>query len=184
MNKNKIKQIKLSITLLITILFIIIYPKLPFQINIETKENKTLENKTIDNKQSKVHIDSVWIETNINSVDFYTNCKSLGFIIYTNLSIDYCKHKKCKVLLFLYSEDFQVPIKAKDEHYQTKSGSLYARRILESQYDFSNWTDVGLFIPYQQLDTYKNNVISYLLIVRDNNDNELARKEVMNVKYK
>lgn len=80
----------------------------------------------------------------------YTEDNKKGMRITLDFNINYAKDVENQVVAY-FSDDEGNPLLSSDGDFQTASGKVAVFKNFTPQYDKTKFTDVGLFIPYEEL---------------------------------
>lgn len=83
-----------------------------------------------------------------------------------------------------HNNNYYNSIKGKSSGYLSTNGSACVYQSFDVPYECSRWRDYSLFMPYGQLVVYNDDLISCVVIIRDEHNKDLARKDILNIKYR
>lgn len=153
------------------------------------------DNKSLNSKNILGNLISSVVERSrgaeINSISIDKNVRKIvdgigvsGFVVHTDFTISNCKGKNCELLVFFYRKNFESAIKGKSSGYLSTNGFACVYQSFDVPYECSRWRDYSLFMPYGQLVDYNDDLISCVVMIRDEHNKDLARKDILNIKYR
>lgn len=99
------------------------------------------------NKPKKVattKFEKVWVEHNVMKEGLK------GMRIHAKFDINYLQNEECKMIAWFYFKNGNI-LKDFDKKYYTTSGQVSVHRTFKPKYERTTFTDLSMFIPYDQL---------------------------------
>ena len=110
--------------------------------------------------------------------DYNNWSQDVGITFHVNFTVYNMKGRTGKVVVFLYDENGN-PLKDGNNKYCTTDGGICTSETFTPGYDGTQYTDFPVKIPYKEMHMLraKRREIIYLIVIRDNYDNTLAKRQ-------
>lgn len=125
--------------------------------------------------QLPIVINEIWVDHNV----MLEGLRSM--IIHVNLDISDRKDEKCYAIAYFYNED-EHPLMNTDNYFGTKTGEVCAVTHFKPRFDETQYSDLRLSIPYQQLHvtTDKKELFKFLVEIHGAKGKCLTQSEWYN----
>lgn len=121
-----------------------------------------------------IEINKVWADLNILESGEY------GMVIHVDFSaLDVEQHVLNVSACFEYSDG--TPLKDSDGSYRTSTGQVAVEKTVKAQFDYSQWGDFKLFMPYSQIHTPSGkHIIRFYVQIYDGKTGAMEKSGYMN----